>query len=357
MTSPAEHTSPPTNPPELLLHFEPAGVNRSQIRTAIVSAVLQGIGLVWLSGVQFEATPPRPVNLQQLSARRVTPLVAPPDIRNLTQRAPQTKEVAKEFDVQSLTPRPEVKKAPPPKPAVSPNPRQAAATPALPDAPQIAAASAPAIQLPPPGLGTSNQPPPPAPQIQPAEKPKIAFESIAGSGRSSGNVSGGQSSPKVNIPIPRANLDEAVARVSRRPGGGVVVGDDADSVPSLGESLGQRAAPGRMGSSLELLSDPQGADFRPYLLRVLSAVRRNWFAVIPESARMGRTGKVLIQFAINRDGGVPKLVIAVPSGLDPLDRAAVAGISASNPFPPLPVEYKGDQIRLQLSFVYNGRMR
>jgi TonB family protein len=112
-----------------------------------------------------------------------------------------------------------------------------------------------------------------------------------------------------------------------------------------------------MGSSLELLSDPQGADFRPYLLRVLTAVRRNWFAVIPESAKMGRAGKVLIQFVIARDGGVPKLVIAVPSGTDPLDRAAVAGISASNPFPPLPLEYKGDQIRLQLSFVYNGRMR
>jgi len=33
--------------------------------------------------------------------------------------------------------------------------------------------------------------------------------------------------------------------------------------------------------------------------------------------------------------------------------AALAGISASNPFPPLPAGFRGDQIRLQLSFFYN----
>ena len=60
-----------------------------------------------------------------------------------------------------------------------------------------------------------------------------------------------------------------------------------------------------------------------------------------------------IQFAIARNGSVPKLVIVANSGADALDRAAVAGISASNPFPPLPAEFKGDQIRLQLNFAYN----
>ncbi len=96
-----------------------------------------------------------------------------------------------------------------------------------------------------------------------------------------------------------------------------------------------------------------GVDFRPYLIRVLAAVRRNWFAVIPESAKLGQTGRAVLQFAIDRTGNVPKLVIAVPSGREALDRAAVAGISASNPFPPLPPEFKGGQIRLQLVFRYN----
>jgi TonB family protein len=62
---------------------------------------------------------------------------------------------------------------------------------------------------------------------------------------------------------------------------------------------------------------------------------------------------VQVQFAIARDGYVPKLVIAVPSGTDALDRAAVAGVSASTPFPPLPTEFKGNQVRLQFTFSYN----
>ena len=36
-----------------------------------------------------------------------------------------------------------------------------------------------------------------------------------------------------------------------------------------------------------------------------------------------------------------------------LDEAAVAGIGASNPFPPLPTEFKGERIVVQLNFAYN----
>ena len=114
--------------------------------------------------------------------------------------------------------------------------------------------------------------------------------------------------------------------------------------------------PADSGSLVELLSDPRGVDFRPYLTQVLAAVRRNWLAVIPESARLGMTrGRTLIQFSVARNGSVPKLVIARSSGTAPLDRAAVAGISASNPFPPLPGEYLGKDIRLQFTFLYNIR--
>jgi outer membrane biosynthesis protein TonB len=50
---------------------------------------------------------------------------------------------------------------------------------------------------------------------------------------------------------------------------------------------------------------------------------------------------------------VLKLVYAEQSGSRPLDEAAVAGISASNPFPPLPTEFKGERIVVQLNFAYN----
>jgi len=91
---------------------------------------------------------------------------------------------------------------------------------------------------------------------------------------------------------------------------------------------------------------------KPYLIQVLALVKRNWYAVIPESAHLGAQGLVELQFIIDRSGQVPKLVIATPSGSEPLDKAAVAGISASVPFPPLPSDFKGQQIRLQFAFKY-----
>ncbi len=103
----------------------------------------------------------------------------------------------------------------------------------------------------------------------------------------------------------------------------------------------------------QLLSDPQGVNFRPYLIQVLLAVKKNWLAVIPESAHMGRRGYVTLQFIIARNGSVPKLVISSQSGTEAFDRAAVAGVSASNPFPPLPSEFPGGEIRVQLGFTYN----
>ena len=105
-------------------------------------------------------------------------------------------------------------------------------------------------------------------------------------------------------------------------------------------------------ATLQLLSDPKGVDFKPYLIQVLTAVRANWLAVIPESARLGRKGRVLVQFIIDRRGRIPKLVIAESSGTAAMDRAAVAGISASV-LPPLPNNFTGEEIRLQLAFGYN----
>jgi outer membrane biosynthesis protein TonB len=50
---------------------------------------------------------------------------------------------------------------------------------------------------------------------------------------------------------------------------------------------------------------------------------------------------------------VAKLVPAERSGLRALDEAAIAAVSASNPLPALPPEFKGDRIVVQFNFVYN----
>ena len=86
---------------------------------------------------------------------------------------------------------------------------------------------------------------------------------------------------------------------------------------------------------------------------MLTVVKRNWLAIAPQSARLGRRGLVLVQFSIDRRGLVPKVVITSTSGVEAFDRAAIAALSMSNPLPPLPAEYKGDQVRLQMALSYN----
>ena len=199
------------------------------------------------------------------------------------------------------------------------------------EAPKIDVPLNPVTQAPAPSLGSPAVPPPAeTPKVPAPSKPEIRFEKP---GTITGTPSG-----QSRIPVPNASVSEAIRMASQGRGGGgnQVVEDFSQPSP-----LGGFRRPTRSRGSVELLSDPNGIDFKPYLIQVLAAVKRNWFAVMPESARFGRRGQVRIQFAINRDGGVPKLVIANSSGFEAFDRAAVAGVSASNPFPPLPREFQG----------------
>lgn len=103
----------------------------------------------------------------------------------------------------------------------------------------------------------------------------------------------------------------------------------------------------------QILSDTMGVDFHPYLLRIYLLVRRNWYSVIPEIARLGRQGRVALEFSILRDGKVPDLTLRVSSGTDSLDSAALASIRLSSPFPALPPEFPGNDIRLRFVYLYN----
>jgi TonB family protein len=101
---------------------------------------------------------------------------------------------------------------------------------------------------------------------------------------------------------------------------------------------------------MSVLTDTMGVDFSPYLARVLRDVRQHWVELLPESARTKR-GKAVLEFFILRDGSVAGLKIAGDSGDLGLDRSAHGSITMSNPFPPLPAEFKGPYLGLRLDFV------
>jgi TonB family protein len=115
------------------------------------------------------------------------------------------------------------------------------------------------------------------------------------------------------------------------------------------------AQPTQVVGPLDVLSDTMGVDFGPYLARVLHDVRQNWYNLIPEAARapIMKKGKVGIEFVILKDGKVAGMHYVDGSGDVALDRAAYGGITASNPFPPLPAEFNGPYLALRFRFYYN----
>jgi TonB family protein len=253
-------------------------------------------------------------------------LVLPRDVE-LTQKAPNQGKVAKQLDVRSAVQAqparaPHVRQFAPPPPGKAGEPAPLL-TPQI-EAPQIQ--SGPVVaQVPTIGSGAETLNPPSftaPPRPTPAAAPKAA-------------------------PVPRP---PDLARSALPPGGrGPTVGDISEESPRV---PGVAPSPCNDCSALQLLSDPKNVDFKPYLLQVLAMVKKNWMAVIPDSARLGRRGVVVLKFIIDRRGAVPSLEYISQSGND-FDRAAVAGISASVPFPPLPADYQGDQIHLQMAFAYN----
>ena len=112
---------------------------------------------------------------------------------------------------------------------------------------------------------------------------------------------------------------------------------------------------GYLGGDMELLTPTEGVDFTSYLARIVASVKRNWLSVMPESARLGEQGRVVLQFRIFRDGLVPDSEPGLmgTSGKEPLDRAAISSIRASSPFPPLPPAFSGPYIELRFMFLYN----
>jgi TonB family protein len=108
----------------------------------------------------------------------------------------------------------------------------------------------------------------------------------------------------------------------------------------------------------DILSDTQGVDFGPYLSRVLESIKSNWYNLVPDEARppLLKHGKVSIRFLITPSGKVAGMFIDHPSGDPPLDRAAYGGITASDPFSPLPREFHGPYLALRITFFYNPRV-
>jgi hypothetical protein len=125
--------------------------------------------------------------------------------------------------------------------------------------------------------------------------------------------------------------------------------------PVGGRGQGGSGGHGTAGGAIQMLTDDEGIDFNDYLRRVYIIVKQNWFAVMPASVQLGDNGEVSLVFKIYKDGSVPDADphLVYGSGKEPLDRAAVSSIRASNPFPTLPAQFKAPYIELRFTYCYN----
>jgi TonB family protein len=305
-----------------------AGAGTAAFHLLLISA------LWWMPSSRPEPELDRPM------PQRVTPLVDPPLTQTERNKSPLSNEISvpapnvPAADVRTVVPKRKFAAPPPaqvaklkePKPAIPQEPPKLNQT-----QPQQTVQVAPPIAV--------------APPPRTVEQPKLVLENLPPppSGPGTGKLK-----------VPGGGIQEAINEVAKSGASASrAVGDDTDDLtPDL--SFGRAPAPTRPKSSLELLSDPKGIDFRPYLQQVLQTIRMNWRAVYPESARLGQRGRVVLQFAVAPDGTITKVVFTTESGSQALDRASVAAISMSNRLPPLPAGYMGTRVVLQLNFLYNA---
>jgi TonB family protein len=245
---------------------------------------------------------------------RQKPVTPPPDTKFMSDKNRVATSRAPNIDRKTLDELRDLRRPGPPVPAGPPAQQQQAQQAAQPPANQQASQSPP---------GTMVSPPVAQPQLS----------------ARAGNPFGGAQSAGTAI--------AEAARNSARSG--------YNSTSSGDYGLSRTPSGSKIRSDMDVLSDTQGVDFGPYLSRVVQAVRMNWYTLIPEAAQppLLKKGKVAIEFAILKDGRVAGMRIADGSGDVSLDRAAWGGITGSNPFAPLPGEFRGPYLALRFHFYYN----
>ena len=182
----------------------------------------------------------------------------------------------------------------------------------------------------------------PTPEQQPQQQSKLSLSNVAPPPSPSESARSA-----LGMATPGESIRQSLHAVAQGRSMGTIPG------PGLSPDQLNNLNPNFSTSGPIILSNTMGVDFGPYLAQILEIVRQNWYAVIPESARLGERGESAVVFEIVKDGSVPQLRLVASSGKSPLDRAAIAGIRASIPFPPLPRQFTGRHLVLQFNFFYN----
>jgi protein TonB len=99
--------------------------------------------------------------------------------------------------------------------------------------------------------------------------------------------------------------------------------------------------------------ETQWYDWGDYAQSMVSRIRVNWYANMPQLIRTGMKGVVTIRFTIRRDGRITDVTIINSSGVPPYDHAAKKAIELSSPLAALPADFPNSSERVTATFYYN----
>jgi TonB family protein len=120
-----------------------------------------------------------------------------------------------------------------------------------------------------------------------------------------------------------------------------------------GEDLGNAGGDKGFGETGPLSFETQWFNWGDYAESMVSKIRVNWYAGMPQLIRTGMKGVVTIRFTIKRDGRVTDVTIVNSSGVPPYDFAAKKAIEQASPLNPLPADFPKDSERVTCVFFYN----
>jgi TonB family protein len=119
----------------------------------------------------------------------------------------------------------------------------------------------------------------------------------------------------------------------------------AVELPSAGNGLGGDGSPGLTNFGASVSGFDADFPFAYYAEQIQSLIGANWLK--PDVP--GGTACV-VSFLIHRSGQVTDVKVETPSGLGFYDRAATRSIYAANPLPPLPPEFRRDELGVHIRF-------
>jgi hypothetical protein len=305
-------------------------------RTGSIAAHVLLIAFVLLQTRLFPYRPPSQAQID-MARQQLNFIYMPPDVRGLTTpSAPPAPRMRIDPRILRQMAPPTVPQSLPalraPTPVPTPNVRE---TPS--DAP--------------PDLPAAPKPQPTTPDNRPPDflrGPQVSNQVIKPQPTNNGLVLPQMSSPGRAL--------EQSAQQAVRSGGGATTEQFGGQIPGAGRGYGGGGGgDGYLGGAVQMLTPTEGIDFTSYLSRVVARVKLNWYAIMPESARLGDQGRVILQFRIMQNGGVPDAEpqLMSTSNKEPLDRAAISSIRASTPFEPLPPGFSAPFIELRFIFLYN----